>query len=120
MLFVACQTKESDTRQEVHPESFKAEKEQDTIKTQSNPKLIQRKEKAHSKTKNDTTQIKEDLPIKVDLISDPIDGYNGDPFEDPDYIGTPCGDYINGKCTRHRHKEDLYERFGNALDSLRN
>lgn len=30
-----------------------------------------------------------------------VDIYPSDPFEDPDYIGTPCGDYIDGKCTRH-------------------
>lgn len=31
--------------------------------------------------------------------------YYFDPFEDPDYIGTPCDD-LNGKCTRHNHKDE--------------
>jgi hypothetical protein len=30
-----------------------------------------------------------------------VDVYPPDPFEDPDYIGTPCGDYVEGMCTRH-------------------
>lgn len=39
-------------------------------------------------------------------IEDVDDVWLGDPFEDPDYIGTPCGDYDeNGNCTRHNHKK---------------
>ena len=39
-------------------------------------------------------------------IEDVDDVWIGDPFEDPDYIGTPCGDYDeNGNCTRHNHKK---------------
>lgn len=30
-----------------------------------------------------------------------VDVFPPDPFEDPDYIGTPCGDYVDGNCTRH-------------------
>lgn len=39
--------------------------------------------------------------IDIDVIDDRI----YDPMDDPDYIGTPCGDYDEfGNCTRHHHK----------------
>ncbi len=47
------------------------------------------------------------------------DVYLGDPFEDPDYIGTPCGDYINGVCTRHpHHKDEFLDVPDVKIDSL--
>lgn len=38
-----------------------------------------------------------------------VDHYYFDPFEDPDYIGTPCGDYVDGRCTRHKHENEIEE-----------
>lgn len=47
----------------------------------------------------------ETIDLDVDDIH-PNGVWLGDPFEDPDYIGTPCGDYDeNGNCRRHNHKK---------------
>lgn len=43
-------------------------------------------------------------PLLIDVEVDKI----YDPFEDPDYIGTPCDD-INGRCTRHHHKNQDWQ-----------
>lgn len=47
----------------------------------------------------------EDKPIVLPEAID-VDFHIYDPFEDPNYIGTPCGDYINGRCSRHRHHKN--------------
>lgn len=55
----------------------------------------------------------------IDIKTEDADVWLGDPFEDPDYIGTPCGDYINGRCMSHNHhKNDLHEDPEKELDSL--
>lgn len=81
-------------------------------------------EEAHSteaKVKPDSQKIvNKDKPESpaVDIID--IDDYIQDPFKDPDYIGTPCGNYLDGKCTRHNHhKDEFIEQSKIELDSLK-
>lgn len=73
--------------------------ETDSIIEEKNTKMVEKP--VPQKSHDQDTLLK---PSAVD-----VDIYPGDPFEDPDYIGTPCGDYLNGNCTRHSHHSNLDE-----------
>lgn len=50
---------------------------------------------------------KEEPTHKIEIPIDVKDDYIRDPMDDPNYIGTPCGDYDDlGNCRRHNHKND--------------
>lgn len=83
----------------------------DTVQNLSTEKIkgisVQKKKASDSTS---TKSVKELIDIDYFL----------DPFEDPDYIGTPCDDW-NGKCTRHNHKDEhLMDRNHIKLDSSGN
>lgn len=77
--------------------------------TFSEETLSQEAEKKDNMKKRENPQI-EEIDIDID-----VDTYIQDPFDDPNYIGTPCGDFENGKCTRHHHHKydepDSLKRF---------
>ena len=58
-------------------------------------------------TQNMPSKVESPAESVKDLID--VDYINPDPFKDPDYIGTPCGDYMDGECTRHNHQNDHLE-----------
>ncbi|TNF46301.1 MAG: hypothetical protein EP305_11585 [Bacteroidetes bacterium] len=65
-------------------------------------------------SKEETTAKKKIEKPKVELVEkvevDVVDDWIRDPMDDPDYIGTPCGDYDEfGNCTRHHHKYQNWE-----------
>ena len=62
---------------------------------------IVRKDESVPKKKMEKPKVEVIEKIEIDVIDDRI----YDPMDDPDYIGTPCGDYDEfGNCTRHHHK----------------
>jgi len=52
----------------------------------------------------DSALTKKQLILKAEDVD--TDVWLGDPFEDPDYIGTPCEDDENGNCIRHNHQKN--------------
>ena len=65
----------------------------------------------------DSELIKKQLILKAEDVDKDV--WLGDPFEDPDYIGTPCEDDENGNCIRHNHhKNDFHQNPEQKLDSL--
>lgn len=65
----------------------------------------------------DSALTKKQLILKAEDVG--TDVWLGDPFEDPDYIGTPCEDDENGNCIRHNHhKNDFHQALGLEPDSL--
>ena len=65
----------------------------------------------------DSVLTKKQLILKAEDVD--TDVWLGDPFEDPDYIGTPCEDDENGNCIRHNHhKNDFHQALGLEPDSL--
>lgn len=59
--------------------------------------------------KKNTAKSKVERVEKIEAIED-VPPFIYDPMDDPDYIGTPCGDYDEfGRCRRHpQHKYDDY------------
>ena len=66
------------------------------------------KDEAVPKKKIEKPKVEPVKKVEVDV--DVIDDRIYDPMDDPDYIGTPCGDYDEfGNCTRHHHKYQNWE-----------
>lgn len=101
LISVGCQTSEPQKTQndvtntndqiEIKKTISANEKDIDTSFTVTTPKPVLKKKKTIIKP------IEAADPIDVDFIRDP--------FDDPNYIGTPCDD-VNGRCTRHNHHND--------------
>ena len=73
------------------------------------------KEETTSKKKIEKPKVEPVKKVEVDV--DVIDDRIYDPMDDPDYIGTPCGDYDEfGNCTRHHHKYvNLKAEFSDSI-----
>lgn len=65
----------------------------------------------------DSALTKKQLILQAEDVD--TDVWLGDPFEDPDYIGTPCEDDENGNCIRHNHHKNGFQQDPEQeLDSL--
>jgi hypothetical protein len=70
--------------------------------------------------KKNTVKPKVERVEKIEVVED-VPPFYYDPMDDPDYIGTPCGDYDEfGRCRRHsQHKYYLNEGPEFFIDPLR-
>ena len=118
LILSACENKNSPDHNHITPEVNYEDKITQSIEVVDSVEMVSEEQiKSDPTEKSHYTVGKATEPAK-EVID--VDQYNSDPFKDPDYIGTPCGDYMNGRCTRHKHKnyksEDFYPEI--KLDSL--
>lgn len=118
VFYSACQTNSTENRKLDQVDSVTVKNEKDLEEPDSIETVLESKLKDAGETKNADIKEKEGTQILEIIDRKNDDVWLGDPFEDPDYIGTPCGDYVNGICTRHHHKNEFLEKPEYYLDSL--
>lgn len=121
VLCSACQTISTENKQLDQLDIVNVKNEKDIIEVDSIETVLETHQKDAEETKNIDSSLKEKQPILeiLNVDADDADVWLGDPFEDPDYIGTPCEEDENGNCIRHNHhKYDFHKDPEQALDSL--
>lgn len=114
LLLVACESAEDSSKASSAPTETVADtlvhKDTMTITRSDTTQLpAPVKEPEITPTKQLKKKQVEVIPETIEAVPDDFHIY--DPFEDPNYVGTPCGDFIDGKCTRHPHPEYDEEEF---------
>lgn len=77
---------------------------------------IENTDSTNSKKKEQEIKGKEEASVDIIDVMDIEDVWLGDPFEDPDYIGTPCADDENGNCLRHNHQKNDPDSLNHIRD----
>jgi len=114
----ACQTKSKEINHldEMKPAIVKKTQEVKEPYSTDYTTEIENTDSTNSKKK---VQGKEETSADIIDVMDIDDVWLGDPFEDPDYIGTPCEDDENGNCIRHNHHKNGFQQDPEQeLDSL--
>lgn len=101
----ACQTKPKEITllDEMKPAIVKKTQEVKEHDSTDHKTEIENTDSTNSKKK--VQEKKGKVETSLDIM-DIEDVWLGDPFEDPDYIGTPCEDDENGNCIRHKHHKN--------------
>jgi len=113
LICSSCQTNTADTTTIDKVEANSVINTQDTLEIDSTEITveIEREDSINIDTIQRETIIKETKTtakkIKIDTLTietiDANDVWLGDPFEDPNYVGTPCVEDENGNCIVHKH-----------------
>ncbi len=119
LMYSACQTKSKEITHldEVKPtiiEKMQKVKEPDSTDYTT--------EIEHDDTTNIANKVEQQKRKEKTHVIDIIDVIQvgdvwlGDPFEDPDYIGTPCEEDENGNCIRHNHHKNEPDSLNHIWD----
>jgi len=111
----ACQTKSKEINHldEMKPAIVKKTHEVKEPYSTDYTTEIENTDSTNSKKK---VQGKEETSADIIDVMDIDDVWLGDPFEDPDYIGTPCEDDENGNCIRHNHHKNEPDSLNHIRD----
>lgn len=114
----ACQTKSKEITHidEMKPATVKKTQEVKEPDSTYYTTEIENPDSINSKKKVKEQKGKEATNVDIIDVMDIEDVWLGDPFEDPDYIGTPCEDDENGNCIRHNHHKNEPDSLNHTWD----
>ena len=114
----ACQTKSKEINHldEMKPAIVKKTQEVKEPYSTDYTTEIENTDSTNSKKKEQEIKGKEEASVDIIDVMDIEDVWLGDPFEDPDYIGTPCEDDENGNCIRHNHHKNEPDSLNHIRD----
>lgn len=114
----ACQTKPKEITHldEMKPAIVKKTQEVKEPDSSDYTTEIEYTDSTNSKKKVQEIKGKEEASVDIIDVMDIEDVWLGDPFEDPDYIGTPCEDDEYGNCIRHNHHKNEPDSLNHIRD----
>lgn len=118
LIHSACQTKSKEITHldEVKPAIVKKTQEVKEPDSTDYTTEIENTASRNSEKKVQEQKGKEETHVDIIDVIDIEDVWLGDPFKDPDYIGTPCEDDENGNCIRHIHHKNEPDSLNHIWD----